>query len=79
MLTSHLFDFAIEFLEVTEHFALLPHWVDLGVPGEVVDEENVISASAECSHLCRCRKDFRQQCEKSLGTREIEKMQYAHV
>ena len=47
------FDFVLECLEVFEHFALLSHWVDPGVPGEVVDEEHVISASAECSGLCR--------------------------
>ena len=53
MSTGGLFDFVLECLEVFEHFALLPHWVDPGVPGEVVDEEHVISASAECSRLCR--------------------------
>ena len=30
-----------------------PHRVDPGVSGEVVDEEHVISASVECSHLTR--------------------------
>ena len=51
MPTSGFFDFALEFLEVSEHFALMPHQVDLGIPGEVIDEEHVISASAECSRL----------------------------
>ena len=51
MPTSRLFYFAFEFLEVSEHFALFPHRVDPGVPGVVVDEEHVISASTECSRL----------------------------
>ena len=51
MSTSRLFDFALEFLEVSEHFSLRPHRVDLDVPGEVVNEEHVISASAECGRL----------------------------
>ena len=51
MSTSGFFDFALEFLEVSEHFALMPHQVDPGVPREVVDEEHVVSASAECSRL----------------------------
>ena len=42
MSTDGLFDFVLEFLEVSEHFALLPHRVDPGVPGEVVDEEHVV-------------------------------------
>ena len=37
MSTGGLFDFAFECFEVFEHFALLPHQVDPGVPGEVVD------------------------------------------
>ena len=53
MSTSGFFDFAFKFLEVSEHFALLPHRVDLGKLGEVVNEEHVVSASAECSHLSR--------------------------
>ena len=53
MVTRGFFDFAFEFLEVSEHFALMPHRVDLGVLGEVVDEEHVISASAECCRLSR--------------------------
>ena len=53
MSTNRLFDFAFEFLEVSEHFTLLPHWVDPSVPGVVVDEEHVVSASTECSHLSR--------------------------
>ena len=32
MSTGGLFDFVFECLEVSEHFALLPHWVDPGVP-----------------------------------------------
>ena len=32
MSTSVFFDFAFKSLEVSEHFALLPHRVDLGVP-----------------------------------------------
>ena len=53
MSTSHLFDFSLEFLDVSQHFALMLHRVDPGVPGEAVDEEHVISASTECSHLSR--------------------------
>ena len=53
MPTSRLFYFAFDFLEVSEHFTLLPHRVDPGVPGEVIDEEHVISASVECSRLSR--------------------------
>ena len=37
MSTSGFFDFVLECSEVSEHFALLPHQVDPGVPGEVVD------------------------------------------
>ena len=53
MSTDGFFDFALEFLEVSEHFALIPHRIDLGVLGEVVDEEHVILASTECCCLCR--------------------------
>ena len=53
MSTSRLFGFDFEFLEVSEHFALLSHRVDPSVPGEVIDEEHVVSASAECSRLSR--------------------------
>ena len=53
MSTGGLFDFAFKFLEVSEHFTLLLHQTDSGVPGEVVDEEHVVSASAECNRLCR--------------------------
>ena len=53
MPNNRLFDFAFEFLEVSKHFALLSHRVDPGVPGVVIDEEHVISASAECSRLSR--------------------------
>ena len=42
MLTNRLFDFALEFSEVSEHFALMPHRVDPGVLGEVEDEEHLI-------------------------------------
>ena len=51
MSTSGFFDFALEFLEVFEHFTLMPHRVDPGVPREVVDEEHIISASTECCRL----------------------------
>mgnify|MGYP000636192767 CR=1 FL=1 len=51
MTTRGFFDFALKFLEVSEHFAFMSHRVDPGVPGEVVDEEHVISASAKCSRL----------------------------
>ena len=55
MLTYGLFDFLLEFLEVSEHFSLLPRRVDPGVPREVVDERDIISASAKCGYLCRPR------------------------
>ena len=42
MSTSRRFNFSFEFLEVFEDFSLLPHWVGLGVPGVVVDEEHVV-------------------------------------
>ena len=51
--TCGFFDFVFKSLDVSEHFALLPHRVDPGVLGEVVDEEHIISASTECSRLCR--------------------------
>ena len=38
MSTNGFFDFAFKFLEVSEHFALLSHRIDLGVAGEVIDE-----------------------------------------
>ena len=34
-----------------EHFTLLPHREDPGVPREVVDDPHIISATTECSHL----------------------------
>ena len=53
MSTNGFFDFVLECLEVSEHFPLLPHHLDPGMRREVIDEEHVISASAECSRLCR--------------------------
>ena len=53
MLTRSFFDFGFKPLEVSEHFALLSHRIDPGVPGEVVDERDIISASAECGYLGR--------------------------
>ena len=53
MTTRGFFDFTLEFLEVSEHFALMPHRVDPCVPGEVIDERDVISASSECGYLGR--------------------------
>ena len=47
------FYFVFNPLEVSEHFVLLPHGVDPGVLGEVVDKDHVISVSAECSRLSR--------------------------
>ena len=51
MSSGCLFDFVYKFLEVCEHFTLLPHRKDLVVPGDVVDECHIISASAECCRL----------------------------
>ena len=51
MLTCCLFDFVFEFLEVWEHFTLLPHMKDLGVPREVVNEHHIVSATTECCRL----------------------------
>ena len=51
MLTRSLFSFGFELLEVSEHFTFLSHRVDPGVPGEVVDEHDVVSASAESTYL----------------------------
>ena len=48
MSTSRLFDFTFEILEVSKHFTILPHWVDPGVPGLVVDKEHIISVEYEC-------------------------------
>ena len=53
MPTRRFFDFGFEPLEVSEHFALLSHEIDPGVLGEVVDERDIISASAECDYLGR--------------------------
>ena len=53
MSTRSLLDFVFEPLEVSEHFALLSHWVDPGVPGEIIDERDIVSASAECSYFGR--------------------------
>ena len=53
MSTSGFFDFVLECLEMSEHFTLLPHWVDSGVPGEVVDEGDEISAPAKTNVLCQ--------------------------
>ena len=51
MLTGYLSDFVFEPLEVFEHFTLLPHRVDPGVPGEVVDECEIVAAIFECCGL----------------------------
>ena len=51
MLTYGLFDFLLEFLEVSEHFSLLPRRVDPGVPREVVDERHIVPTTIECCHL----------------------------
>ena len=48
-----LFSFGFELLEVSEHFTLLPHRVDPGVPGKIVNKRDIISASAECTYLGR--------------------------
>ena len=53
MSTHSLFGFGFESLEVSEHFAFLSHGVDPGMPGEIVDERDIVSASAECSYLGR--------------------------
>ena len=53
MPTRSFFDLSFEPLEVFEYFTLLSHWVDPGVPGEVVDERDVIAASAERGYLGR--------------------------
>ena len=53
MPTYGFFDFTLKFLEMSKHFALLPHKVDPSVPREVVDERDIISASAKCGCLCR--------------------------
>ena len=53
MTVRGFFDFAFKSLEVSEHFAIMPHRVDRGVRGEVVDEAHIISASAECCRLSR--------------------------
>ena len=42
MSTNGFFDFVFKPLEVSQHFTLLPHRIDPGVPGEVVDEEHVV-------------------------------------
>ena len=44
-------DFILEFLEVSEHFALLPHRVDRSMPGEVIDECDIVVATSECCGL----------------------------
>ena len=53
MPTSRLFDFAFEFLELFEHFDILPHRVDPSVPRVAFNEEHVISVYAECGRLSR--------------------------
>ena len=40
-------------LEMSEYFALLSHRIGSGVPREVVDERDIISASAVCGYLGR--------------------------
>ena len=51
MPTGFFFDSAVELLEVGEHFALLLDWEDPHRAGVVVDEGNVVVASAD-------RRDF---------------------
>ena len=48
-----LFSFGFELLEVSKHFTLLPHRVDPGVPGKIVNKRDIVSASAECTYLGR--------------------------
>ena len=51
MSTDSFFDFVLEFLEVPEHFALLPHRVDPGVPGEIGPiHRNGLRRVDLCSH-----------------------------
>ena len=47
MTTNFLFDFVLEFLEVWEHFTLLPHGEDPGVPREVFDERYIILTTTD--------------------------------
>jgi hypothetical protein len=51
--TRSLLGLGFELLEVSEYFTLLPHWVDPGVPGKIVNKRDIISASAECTYLGR--------------------------
>ena len=52
MSTCGYLDFILKFLDAFEHFALLSHGVDLGVPREVVDKGHVLSEYCECCRLC---------------------------
>ena len=46
-----LFGFGFELVEVSEHFTFLSRRVDPGMPGEVIDERDVVSASAESTYF----------------------------
>ena len=53
MPTNGFFDFIHKILELSEHFALLSHWVDPGMSREVIGKRDIILASAECGYPCR--------------------------
>ena len=46
MSSCFIFGPNFEFLEVCEHFTLLPHGEDPGVPREIVDKGDVVSTSS---------------------------------
>ena len=44
------FYFGFELLEVSEHFALFPHMVNLGMPWEVVNERHIVAKTTDSYH-----------------------------
>ena len=51
MPTCGFFDFVFKPSEVSKHFIILPHRINPGMPGEVVDEHDIILATTKCCHL----------------------------
>ena len=51
IMISSLFDFVQEFLEMGEHFTLLPHREYPGVPREVIDKRHIVPETTKCCRL----------------------------
>ena len=83
MSIGFFFDLSFELLKVGEHFALLHHQEDPRVARVVVDEGDVVAASAEHRRLSRSpyvRVDYREEAfAYGARLREWESMLFAEL